>query len=77
MPLRTYVPSSPGAENIDCIPWTRSEPTSSSTCDGCKKQRRYKPSTVCRRLSILVGFYRTCVIDGVLETAVALLHSDT
>ena len=29
--------------------------------------RRLKPSTVSRRLSVLSGFYRTCVIDGVLE----------
>ncbi|GAW51264.1 MULTISPECIES: tyrosine-type recombinase/integrase [unclassified Nocardioides] len=29
--------------------------------------QHYKPSTVSRRLSVLVGFYRTCVIDGVLE----------
>jgi integrase/recombinase XerD len=28
--------------------------------------RRFKPSTVSRRLSV-AGFYRTCVIDGVLE----------
>lgn len=27
----------------------------------------YKPSTVSRRLSIVSGFYRTCVVDGVLE----------
>ena len=27
----------------------------------------YKPSTVSRRLSIVAGFYRTCVIDGLLE----------
>jgi integrase/recombinase XerD len=27
----------------------------------------YKPSTVSRRLSVLAGFYRTCVIDGLLE----------
>lgn len=27
----------------------------------------YKPSTVSRRLSVVAGFYRTCVIDGVLE----------
>jgi site-specific recombinase XerD len=32
---------------------------------------RYKPSTVSRRLSILAGFYRTCVIDGVLESSSA------
>jgi integrase/recombinase XerD len=29
--------------------------------------RRYKPTTVSRRLSVVAGFYRTCVIDGVLE----------
>src|SRR3954470_16787277 len=28
--------------------------------------RCYQPSTVSRRLSIVVGFYRVCVIDGVL-----------
>ena len=29
--------------------------------------RRFKPSTVSRRLSVVAGFYRTCVMDGVLE----------
>ena len=29
--------------------------------------RRFKPSTVSQRFSIVAGFYRTCVIDGVLE----------
>ncbi len=29
--------------------------------------RRFKPSTVSRRLSVVAGLYRTCVIDGVLE----------
>jgi len=28
--------------------------------------RRFKPSTVSRRMSVVAGFYRTCVIDGVL-----------
>jgi integrase/recombinase XerD len=28
--------------------------------------RRYQPSTVSRRLSVIVGFYRVCVIDGIL-----------
>jgi site-specific recombinase XerD len=28
--------------------------------------RRYKPSTVSRRLSVVVGFYRVCVIDQIL-----------
>jgi integrase/recombinase XerD len=29
--------------------------------------RRFKPSTVSRRFSGAAGFYRTCVLDGVLE----------
>jgi integrase/recombinase XerD len=29
--------------------------------------RRFRPSTVSRRFSITAGFYRTAVIDGVLE----------
>ncbi len=29
--------------------------------------RRFRPSTVSRRFSVVAGFYRTCVIDGVLE----------
>jgi site-specific recombinase XerD len=31
-----------------------------------QETRRFKPSTVSRRISILAGLYRTCVIDGVL-----------
>ena len=29
--------------------------------------RRFKPSTVSRRFSVTAGFYRTCMIDGLLE----------
>jgi integrase/recombinase XerD len=29
--------------------------------------RRFKPSTVSRRFSVVAGFYRTCVIDGLLQ----------
>ncbi len=29
--------------------------------------RRFKPSTISRRLSVVADFYRTCLIDGVLE----------
>ncbi len=29
--------------------------------------RRFKPSTVSRRFSVVAGCYRTCVIDGLLE----------
>src|SRR5450631_3517032 len=32
-----------------------------------QETRRYKPSTVSRRTSVLSGFYRTAVIDGVIE----------
>src|SRR6201989_1126929 len=34
---------------------------------GMQKIRRFKPSTVSRRFSVTAGFYRTCVLDGVLE----------
>ncbi|MEU7474384.1 hypothetical protein AB0A63_00255 [Lentzea sp. NPDC042327] len=29
--------------------------------------RRFKPSTISRRMSVVIGFYRTCVIDTVFE----------
>src|SRR5690348_9360855 len=29
--------------------------------------RLFKPSTVSRRFSVVAGFYKTCVIDGLLE----------
>jgi integrase/recombinase XerD len=29
--------------------------------------RRFKPPTVSRRMTVVAGFYRTCMIDGVLE----------
>ena len=29
--------------------------------------RRFKPSTVSRQMAVVTGFYRTCVIDAVLE----------
>ena len=36
-----------------------------------QNDRRFKPSTVSRRLSVVAGFYRTCVIDGMLEQSPA------
>jgi integrase/recombinase XerD len=33
--------------------------------------RHFKPSTVSRRFSVTAGFYRTCVIDGILERSPA------
>jgi site-specific recombinase XerD len=32
-----------------------------------QETRRFKPSTVARRTSVVCGFYRICVIDGVLD----------
>jgi integrase/recombinase XerD len=32
-----------------------------------QEARRFRPSTVSRRFSVVAGFYRTCVIDGILE----------
>ena len=32
-----------------------------------QEMRRFKPSTVSRRFSVTAGFYRTCVIDGLLD----------
>ena len=29
--------------------------------------RRFKPSTVSRRFSVVAGFYRTCVLDGLMQ----------
>jgi len=29
--------------------------------------RWFKPSTVSRRFSVTAGFYRTCVLDGVMQ----------
>src|SRR4051794_6165984 len=36
-----------------------------------QNDHRFKPSTVSRRLSVVAGFYRTCVIDGTLEQSPA------
>jgi hypothetical protein len=33
--------------------------------------REFKPSTISRRVSVLVGFYQTCVLDGVLPLSPA------
>ena len=34
--------------------------------------RRFKPSTVSRRFSVVAGFYRTCVTDDLLEHSPAV-----
>ncbi|HZN70787.1 MAG TPA: hypothetical protein VFC00_03760 [Micromonosporaceae bacterium] len=32
-----------------------------------QETRRFRPSTVSRRLSVVICFYRTCVIDAILD----------
>jgi integrase/recombinase XerD len=34
--------------------------------------RRFKPSTISRRFSVTAGFYKTCVIDGLLDHSPAV-----
>lgn len=36
-----------------------------------QETRQYKPSTVSRRIAVVAGLYRTCVIDAVLERSPA------
>jgi hypothetical protein len=36
-------------------------------CMCMQKIRRFKPSTVSRRMAVVTAFYRTCVIGGVVE----------
>jgi hypothetical protein len=56
-----------GARSGGLILWQRAGHTLSSTFRWLQEVRRYQPSTVSRPLSVVAGFYRTCVIDGVLE----------
>ena len=48
-------------------PLTASRPQVELYVRWMQEVRRLKPSTVSRRMSIVVGFYRTAVIDGLLE----------
>ena len=66
-PRRTCDCSLPGARTGSSRRSARSATTSSSTCGGLLDVRRFRLSTVSRRLSVVAGFYRTWVIDGVLE----------
>ena len=53
-PNRTCAVTWPGAPTELYIRWMQ-------------EIRRFKPSTVSRRFSVVAGFYRTCAIDGLLE----------
>jgi integrase/recombinase XerD len=48
-------------------PFTATRPHVELYLRWLQEVRRFGPSTVSRRMSVLAGFYRTCVIDGVLE----------
>lgn len=48
-------------------PLTASRPQIELYIRWMQEIRRFKPSTVSRRMSIVAGFYRTAVIDGLLE----------
>ncbi|MGV9364993.1 tyrosine-type recombinase/integrase [Amycolatopsis sp. NPDC003731] len=51
----------------DRAPLTASRPQIELYVRWMQEVRRFKPSTVSRRMSVVTGFYRTCVIDTVLE----------
>lgn len=58
-------------EERDLPPLEASRPQLELYLRWMQEVRGLKPSTVSRRLSVISGFYRTCVIDGVLEASPA------
>lgn len=61
--LRTYI-SWCDSHGLD--PLAASRPHVELYVRWLQEVRRYRPSTVSRRMSVVAGFYRTCVIDGAL-----------
>jgi integrase/recombinase XerD len=53
------------SRGLDPLPATR--PHIELYARWLQEVRRYRPSTVSRRMSVVAGFYRTCVIDAVLQ----------
>jgi integrase/recombinase XerD len=51
-------------QNLDLLKLGRAE--NESYVRWLQEVRRYQPSTASRRLSVVVGFYRVCVIDQIL-----------
>src|SRR4051794_32878896 len=51
----------------DLDPFTATRPHLELYLRWLQEVRRFQPSTVSRRMSVVAGFHRTCVIDGVLE----------
>jgi len=48
-------------------PFTATRPHLEQYLRWLQEVRRFRPSTMSRRKSVVAGFHRTCVIDGVLE----------
>lgn len=59
--------SSAGARTGTSLRWMPSATTSSSIYGGCRTSAGSSHPPCPRRLSVVAGFYRTCVIDGVLD----------
>ena len=57
-------------------PLTASRPQVELYVRWMQEVRRLKPSTVSRRMSIVAGFYRTAVIDGLLEHSQPNMSAD-
>jgi hypothetical protein len=62
--LRSYIN---GCNSHGLDPLAASRPHVELYFRWLQEVRRYRPSTVSRRTSVVAGFYRTCVIDGALE----------
>ncbi len=58
-------------EDHDLPPLQASRPHLELYLRWMQEVRGFKPSTVSRRFSVLAGFYRICVIDGVLASSPA------
>ena len=54
-------------EDRELDPFTATRPHIELYVRWLQEIGRFRPSTVSRRMSVVAGFYRTCVIDGVLE----------
>ena len=67
IPSLIFGPTCIGAPNAGWTPLTATRPHIELYVRWMQEQRRFAASTVTRRMAVVAGFYRTCVIDGVLE----------
>jgi integrase/recombinase XerD len=65
-PNPTFGSSSTGCDEQNLLPLAAVRTDIERYVRWLQDIRRFQPSTVSRRLSIVVGFYRICVIDGLL-----------